>query len=218
MVNNDPLGTAQPTNCQMRRATVDDLVALRRLWQQLGWPVDNLEKRLGDFQIVETPDGQVLGAVGLQIEAQHGRLHAEAFQSPQLAEQLRPRLWERVRSVARNHGLFRLWIEAGSSLFWLEQGFEVAGSELLRKMPTAFGQGDGQRWLSLQLRDEAGSAVCLDKEFEFFRQSQRAESERLMARAKWMKAVAGFVALVLFILVGCAAWYVVRRMHGHSGH
>jgi N-acetylglutamate synthase-like GNAT family acetyltransferase len=213
MVNNDLSGADGTANCQMRRATVDDLVDLRRLWQQMSWPVPALEKRLGDFQVVETPAGQLLGAIGIQIEAQHGRLHAEVFQNGQLAEQLRPRLWERVRSVARNHGLARLWIEDGSSVFWLDQGFEAAGSDMLQKLPPAFTRSGSKRWLTLKLRDESASAVSLEKEFELFRQTQQVNTERLMLQARWLRMLAGLVAATVIVLVGLAIWYVLQRLH-----
>jgi N-acetylglutamate synthase-like GNAT family acetyltransferase len=212
MVNDESAGAERTTNCQTRRATVDDLAALRQLWQPLGWPIAALEKRLGDFQVIETPDGHLLGAIGLQVEQQHGRLHAEVFASADLAELLRPRLWERVKTVARNHGLVRLWIENGSSLFWLEKGFETANSDLMKKLPDAFDGTSGRNWLSLQLRDEAASAVSVEKELELFRQTQKADGDRLRQQARAMQVIAGLVAVALFGLVGWALWYVWVRL------
>ena len=70
--------TAQ--NLQVRRATIEDLPKLAALWTAEGLPVGNLEKRFKEFQLVQTEDGaEVLGAVGLQLVGNEGRLHSEAL-------------------------------------------------------------------------------------------------------------------------------------------
>ena len=66
-------------NLQVRRATVEDLSKLVELWKQEDLPWENLAKRFQEFQIVESVDGELRGAIGLQITGSEGRLHSEAF-------------------------------------------------------------------------------------------------------------------------------------------
>ena len=40
-------------------------------------PAGELEKRLTEFQVVEAADGQIAGAIGVQIIRQHALLHSE---------------------------------------------------------------------------------------------------------------------------------------------
>ncbi len=206
------------TNYQVRRATLDDLVALRRLWQQAQLPVTALEKRLTEFQIVETADGQVLGAIGLKIEQQQGEIHSEALIEASLESELRPRLWERLQAVARNYGLCRLWITNASSLFWFDQGFQAAGAELLPKRPMSFGGDEPGRWLALTLREEAAGLTAVDAELELLRLTQRKESERLARQAKALRVLAGVIAAAILILAGMAMFYVMLHLKSGRGH
>ena len=76
----------------VRRATVDDLAALLALWEAMHFSVADLERRLTEFQIVESEDGTLQGAVGLEINDRNGRLHSEAFKDFALADTLRDHL------------------------------------------------------------------------------------------------------------------------------
>src|SRR5208283_6075814 len=40
---------------------------------------DELEKRLTEFQVIVTADGQIAGAIGIQIIRQHALLHSEGY-------------------------------------------------------------------------------------------------------------------------------------------
>jgi N-acetylglutamate synthase-like GNAT family acetyltransferase len=203
-----------PANLQVRRATLDDLVMLRWLWQHAELPATSLEKRFTEFQVVETASGDLLAAIGFQIEGQHGKIHSEAYPSPELADELRPRLWERVLALARNHGLCQIWIPRSASVFWLEQEFEMAGSDALKKLPPTFAETDAALWLTLKLREQTSEAAILDQEFEVFRLTQKQESERRLRQARGLKVVALFIAGALLVLVGFAIWYVLVRLKG----
>lgn len=198
------------SNYQMRRATLDDLVELRKLWQQAQWAVHDLEKRLTEFQVVETADGTLLGCIGLRIEGQQGKIHSEAYRSQELEGDLRWRLWERVQSVARNHGLYRVWTLDKIS-FWRSQGFTEVDEALLDKIPASFGDSK-QTWLLLRLREEAAAGSSLEHEFELFKQSQNEMSERVLRQARALRILAGFVAVLGLVAVFCAVCYVLRRL------
>jgi N-acetylglutamate synthase-like GNAT family acetyltransferase len=200
------------SNYQVRRATVDDLAALRKLWQQANLPVAALEKRLTEFQVAETAQGDVLGALGLQIAGSQARIHSEAYRTMDVAIEILPRLWERVQSVARHQGLSRLWVKHGASFFWLEMDFQVAGSDELKTLPAGFADGDQAHWMTFKLREDSATGPSLDKELELFRQFQKAESAKLALQARNLRALAAGVAIGALVLMMFAIWYILRHL------
>ena len=132
-------------------------------------------------------------------------------------------LWERILTVARNHGLVRLWT-CESAPFWQEAGFAEASDEAMNKLPPAFVISDldprtwkpnsgaalkkaarefgdrGDRWLTLQLKDENAAALSLEHEFELFQTAQKEETEKLLRLGRTMKftvfAIIGIVVVV----------------------
>ncbi len=198
-------------NQQVRRATIDDVRQLIPLWKQEDLPWQDLEKRFKEFQVVEGTGGEVVGAVGLQISGHEGRLHSEAFLHPEQADSLREQLWERVRVVANNFGLVRIWTQFATP-FWTQSDFAYAGAEILPKLPPVF-SGDPHPWRFIQLRAEAAAPISLDKEFALFKESERERMDQMFRQAKVLKIVAALVAIGLFILV--AVWaYLFFRMQG----
>lgn len=183
--------TLQPVsspNYTLHRATVDDLVGLKQLWERAHLQVLDLEKRLTEFQLIATETGDLLGAVGLHIEGKHGKIHSEAFAQTDDQDALRQLIWERVQSVSRNHGLVRLWTEEGAP-FWSQRGFIAADADMLKKIPPGFG-GAVRHWLTLQLKEETVPTLSLDQEFELFQQSQRQSTEQVMAQARKLRSAA----------------------------
>src|SRR5690242_12734924 len=98
------LAAMDSSNYRVRRATLDDLPHLASLWQTMHFRTEELGKRVTEFQVAEGGDGKLLGAVALQIAERQGRVHSEGFSDFTVADQIRPLLWDRVQSVARNHG------------------------------------------------------------------------------------------------------------------
>ena len=185
-------------NVQARRATIEDLPQLTALWQQENLPVADLEKRFKEFQVVRGPDNDILGAVGLQVAGTQGRLHSETFLRPEEADSLRPKLWERVRVIAGNFGVTRIWSQIEAP-FWHANGFVPTNADQITKLPPEFGNS-GQRWSTLQLREEA-VAVSIDKEFALFREAEKERTEKLFRQAKVLKMVAAVIAVAVFLLV-----------------
>jgi N-acetylglutamate synthase-like GNAT family acetyltransferase len=197
------------SNIQVRRATVDDLAVLRRLWEQAQMPSAQLEKRVTEFQVAESAIGELLGSVGLQVIGTHGQIHSEVYRAPELAFELQPRLWDRILILARNLGLHRLWVRGG--LFWTDQGFEAPSSEELKTLPAAFDEVEGTSWLTFKLRDENPAAISVEQEWNLFRQSQQAENQRLMHSAQVLRMLATILTVVALILVACAIGYILLR-------
>ncbi len=185
---------------QVRRATIEDLPKLVPLWQQENLPSADLEKRFKEFQVVEGPDGEVLGALGLQMAGLEGRVHSEVFLHSDQADALREQLWGRVQVIAGNFGVFRIWTQLATP-FWRSNGFRAAPAEVAAKLPPAFA-GEPQPWWYAQLKEEPAEApVSLDKEFALFRELERERTEKIFRQARAMKLFAALIALAVLLFV-----------------
>ena len=193
---------------RIRRATLDDLPRLKVLWASMQFRTEDLEKRLTEFQVAEAADGKILGALGVQILRPHGWLHSEAFHDFTLADDLRPLFLERLRALAANHGVFRLWTREKAP-FWARQGFGPAGTEVLKKLPEAWA-GAGSDWLTLQLKDE-DAIVSLEKEMTLFMQSEKQRTERALDRVRLLKRTATLLAVLFAVLVLSMVLYLIRK-------
>ena len=95
---------------------------------------DDLEKRLTEFQVVENSDGEVVGAIGFQIIRSAALLHSEGYSDFSVADAARNLFWERIQTLASNHGIFRLWTQERSP-FWKSFGFQPPNAEVLARLP-----------------------------------------------------------------------------------
>ncbi len=112
-----------PQTLRIRRATVDDSAALKIIWESMRLPAEELEKRLTEFQVVENSGGEVVGAIGVQFSDQHALLHSEGYSDFGIADAARQLFWERIQTLAANHGVFRIWTQERSP-FWKSFGFQ----------------------------------------------------------------------------------------------
>lgn len=183
-----------PSSYRARRATTDDIDALKALWESAGFTAADLEKQFTDFQVVENTEGRIVGAIALQIEGAHGKIHSEAFIDFGLTDTLRPLLWERLEKMAQSHGLFQLWT-LETAPFWKKgAGFTSATTQ----SPPVFGPPSGP-WLSLRLKDEGADPNLLEMQFNLFREAERAKREQLLSRAAALKMVGTAIAVLLFL-------------------
>ena len=194
----------------IRRATLDDLPALRQLWEDSALPSLDLEKHLTEFQVVVNAEGQLLGAVGLRLQRNQGLLHSEAYVYPETAEMFQPQMWERLQVVARNHGLARIWtLEEGT--FWTGLGFQPATDEKqISKIPAEFGPQQA-KWRVLPLREETEALIAMEKEFEVFQAANRESTERLMRQAQTFKIIAYILLTIVFLAGAYVAFKYVSR-------
>ena len=186
-------------NLQVRRATVEDVPKLVPLWKADNLPWEDLEKRFKEFQVIEAPDGKVLGALGFQIAGLEGRLHSEVFAHPDQADRLREKFWERAQVLAGNHGLVRIWTQMATP-FWRANGFRETTPETLAKLPAVF-RADSRPWIYFQLKDDTAPAISLDKEFALFKEAEKERTEKLFRQARTLKIIAAIVACVVLALV-----------------
>ena len=193
---------------QSRRATLEDLPELRSLWHGARLSLDNLEKRFTEFQLVAGPEGNIVGAVGLQLHKQNGLIHSESFVTPDIAPEVRPLLWHRILTVAKNNGLLRLWVLPIAS-FYREHGFTDVDDTLRAKLPEEFGNPAAD-WVSLKLKEDSQSADTIEKEFEIFAMAQKQESEKLISQAQSFKVIAYGLLFLVLAAVGVLAFVLSR--------
>jgi N-acetylglutamate synthase-like GNAT family acetyltransferase len=195
-------------NYQVRRATLDDIGQLTAMWEALHYPVEDLARRVTEFQVAVNAEGKVLGALGLQIAERQGLVHSEAFSDFGLSEHLRPLLWDRVQAVATNHGLLRVWTQEQAP-FWNHCGLLKADADALQKLP-ALWRGPTSNWLTLKLRDDVETAISADKEFALFMESEKQRTQQVFQQARMLKTIVTVVAFI--VLVAVAAWAVSTFM------
>lgn len=194
-----------------RRATLDDLPALQALWHAAQLPVAPLEARLTEFQVVEYA-GQFAGALGLEFSGQHVRLYAEDYPDFAHADAARELFWERLVTLAANHGAFRVWTQE-TSPFWTHWGFHPAHGEVLGQLPADWRALPGD-WLTLELKNAEIINAVVEKELLPHQAEEKSQTARLTARArkiKWLITVVGFVAGAIGISI--ALWRMFHPLH-----
>lgn len=194
---------------RVRRATLDDIGQLTALWQSMKFPVDELARRITEFQVAENETGQLLGAIGLQIAERQGQIHSEGFIDFASADKVRPQFWERLLAVATNHGLFRLWTQEKAP-FWNHCGLAKPDAEAMEKLP-ALWRNLADSWLTLKLKEDVQEVLSADKEFAVFMEAEKQRTERAFAQARILKFVATFIALAVLLLVVSGAFLLIRK-------
>jgi len=197
---------------QVRRATVEDLQKLGELLDQERLPRKVLEPRFKEFQVVEGPGGEILGAMGFQIIGTEGCLHSEAFAHPEQADELRGLLWERAQLQAKNHGLVRVWTQLATP-FWRGTEFQPANASVLGHLPEAW-TSLPDAWFYVQLRSDLPPEISIDKEFMLFREQEREHTARMMRQARLLKMIAGVVSVIVFLLVLVWAVFFFKLKYG----
>jgi N-acetylglutamate synthase-like GNAT family acetyltransferase len=192
---------------RVRRATVEDLDALRSLWTSMHLPAAELEPRLTEFQLVEDAEGKIVGGVAFQISAHQGRLHSEGFTDFALADAARERLWSRIQTLSTNHGILRLWTREETP-FWGRLGFKPANADDLKKLPADWNKD--APWLTLQLKNEA-AINAVEQELAMFMSAQKQQSERISQQARSLKTLATIIAVIFALFAFGAAFYLLLK-------
>src|SRR6185436_12711369 len=152
---------------------------------------------------------KILGTAGLQVAERQGRIHSETFADFAIADQLRPLLWERIQTVARNHGLLRLWTREKAP-FWNQCGLSRADSESMEKLPVPW-RGESPDWMTQKLREDLETVISLDKEFALFMESEKQRTHRAFEHARILKIVAVLIALGVFGLVIAGVFILLKN-------
>lgn len=194
---------------QARRATLDDLPALRPLWEAERFDAAALEKRLTEFQVVCDEAGRLVAAIGMQRCQQHGLLHSEVFADFGLVDTLRPLLWERLRTVGRNHALARMWTREPTQ-FWRTLGFDPPDEELLAKFPEVFGTADFGPLFTLKVREDPFADMTPEQEEVLLKQHLRADTEKMLRQARTIRVFAYVASVVFIVVLAICARYLWR--------
>lgn len=173
------------------------------------FPSDDLSKRITEFQVAEGAEGQLLGCLGLQIAEKQARIHSEAFTDFGLSEHLRPMLWDRVHSVAVNHGLLRLWTQEKAP-FWNHCGLLQPDAEAQAKLPALWRDLPGS-WLTLKLKDDLDAVLSADQEFSVFMAAEKERTARTFQHARILKVIATFIAFILLLFIMAGAFIVLKK-------
>ena len=137
----------------VRRATLDDLPKLIPLWKLEQLPYAEFERRFKEFQVAESDDGEIVGAIGVHVIGMEARLHSEAFAHFDQADALREKFWARIKVMGENQGWVRVWTEL-SSHTWRQLGFDPPNPEQLAHLPELFSQVGSGGWNVIQLRED----------------------------------------------------------------
>ena len=172
-------------------------------------PAEELEKRLTEFQVIETVEGQIAGAIGVQIAGQHALLHSEGYTDFAVADTARELFWERIQTIAAHHGVFRLWTQEDSP-FWTRWGFQPANAETLARLPGEWKRSE-EKWLTFQLKDEEAIAA-LDQELAQFKDAEKKRTAETLEQARTLtKTITNIIFAVAIILFGVAIYLFIRR-------
>jgi N-acetylglutamate synthase-like GNAT family acetyltransferase len=205
-----------PSNLRIRRATTDDFQSLRGLWTSMRFPAEELEKRLTEFQVVETAEGQIAGAIGLQIAGPHALLYSEGYTDFSVADAARQLFGERIQTIAAHHGVFRLWTREQSP-FWTRWGFQPPAIEVLERLPAEW-KRPGEKWLTLQIKDEEAIAT-VEKELAMFRESEKKHAAEVLGQARTLTTTITIIGFTVgIVLIGVAFYLYVRRGLSLPGH
>jgi len=198
----------------VRRATLDDLEALKALWESMRLDPDELEHRLTEFQVVENADHEVLGAIGIQFSKPHALLHSEGYTDFSIADAARQLFWERLQTLAANHAVFRLWTQERSP-FWKSFGFQPPHAETLARLPEAWRNEFNGAWLTYQLKDEEAISAALENHEHQYADQRKAEievTERVQNRVRTL----GTLLTVLFFGIGIFLLGLAAYLFFHS--
>jgi N-acetylglutamate synthase-like GNAT family acetyltransferase len=196
---------------RIRRATVDDRDALKNLWASMRLPPDELEKQLTEFQVVENSEGEVGGAIGIQFSKNHALLHSEGYSDFGVADAARQLFWERIQTLASNHGVFRIWTQERSP-FWKNFGFHPPTTEVLARLPDEWKNEFEGGWLTLQLKNEGVITAALEKQFAQFMAAEKKDTDRVSEKARTINTIITVIGFAIGILsIGFAIYLFSQR-------
>ena len=211
MVINCPM-----TPLHIRRATVDDRPPLKALWSSMQLAPEELEKRLTEFQVAENSDGEMVGAIGIQCFGSHALLHSEGYSDYGAADAARQLFWERIQTLAANHGVFRVWTQEQSP-FWKNYGFLPPTAETLLRLPEAWRKESEGSWITLQLKDEELLTAVLEKQSADFLTAGKRQADRVTKKVQTLKLAVTLLGFFLGAVGFGIAAYLFFHRHPFSG-
>jgi hypothetical protein len=160
---------------------------------------EELEPKLTEFQVVENADHDVLGAIGIQFAKPHALLHSEGYTDFAIADEARQLFWERLQTLAANHGIFRLWTQERSP-FWKSYGFQPPHAETLARLPEPWRNEYTGAWLTYQLKDEDAITAALENHKHQFAQYREAEIQVVQRAKVRARTIGNWLTVVFFVI------------------
>ncbi|MCE2826634.1 MAG: hypothetical protein LW626_06030, partial [Verrucomicrobium sp.] len=185
---------------ESRRADVEDLGSLTDLWSSAGLPADELGGFVAEFHVVTDPDGRVLHAIGLLVEGDQALLHSEALASGSShdPDSCRSTAWRRLRIIARNQGVRRIWTREDAA-YWSTCGFHpVAASDLPEPLPSFATREDG--WWLFRHPEPSQAAQMVQQQMALWQTQREQEADGFRSRLATFRAVAWGLVFVVAIL------------------
>ena len=204
------VGPVEPPALSARRATVEDLAALRVLWQAAGLPWDQLDRFVTEFQVVPASDDSMLGAVGFLVEGADALLHSESVAPGEQADEVRSALWRRVQIMGRNQGVHRIWTQEDAG-YWSTCGFKVATAEPLGACKATF-LDRAASWQVFEFPAPETVKARLDEQMAIWQATRAQEAEAMQERIRNFRNIAVLVAtLVIGVMIIMLS--VIMRQH-----
>ncbi len=196
-----------------RRATSDDLPALQEMWRTTGIPHAELEPRFTEFQVIEDPLGGLIAAIGIRVVGKDAWMHSETIPDFGSADAVRPVMWERTQTLAKNNGVVRVWTQE-TAAFWRQLEFGAPTGEQLAKLPPVFRNAESS-WLLLVLRDE-DVIKRAEQDLALSHQEEKARIDALKSQGKIWQWIATTIAITLFVFVVVGAVRLLKNTQKRS--
>lgn len=204
----------ETASLESRRAVVQDLGPLQDLWSAAGLPADELGGFLGEFHVVTDAEGRVLHSIGLLVEGDEALLHSEALAPESLHEPdaCRSTAWRRLRIIAKNQGVRRIWTREDAD-YWATCGFQaVLARDLPDPLPTFVPKEDG--WWVYRHPEPAQADLMVQREMALWKTQREQEAENFQRRLVTFRVVAfGLFALAMILLL--AFLFYASRFKGN---
>lgn len=198
-----------PPDLTFRRATLDDLEALRGLWRECRLAEHELERRFTEFQLAVDAQGWILGCLGLRFAGSHAQVHSLGIRRPEIEAELATALLERALALAQQQGAWRLWTREHAP-FWTQHDFIPALPAERAELPPAFGSSTAT-WHTRKFREEPLKLIAAEEQLEAFMEMERLRTDRLVRRGHALKIVATGIAAGIFALALYVLFNVLRR-------
>ena len=103
----------------------------------MNFTTESLAKRVTGSRVAEDAQGNVVGAVGLQIAERQGKIHSEGFTDFGVADQLRP-VFSGSAAFRGDQSRAAATLDRGEAPFWTHSGLVKPDADALEKLPASW--------------------------------------------------------------------------------
>ncbi len=191
-----------------RRATLEDIPALKGLWLNAGLPWEQLESFITEFIVVPGADQQLLAAIGLMIEFDDALLHSEALAMETDADNLRASLWQRIQIMTRNQGVHRIWTQEDAD-YWRTCGFIARSVQEEQAESPSFLQAT-EGWTLVKLLDTDRAKALAEEQMGIWQATRSEENAALQRKIKKFRTIAFLMFSVALLLTSIFLWASIK--------